>query len=61
MLFTLSGDGGAIQDHLNSLTGSRTVPRVFIAKKCIGGGSETKALKDQGKLVPMLRTAGALP
>lgn len=54
------GDGGAIQDYLRSKTGSRTVPQVFIGGKFIGGGSETKALHDQKKLVPMLKDCGAL-
>lgn len=53
-------DCDAIQDYLNSLTGARSVPRVFISGKCIGGGTETRTLKDQGKLVPMLKEAGAL-
>lgn len=53
-------DCDAIQDYLSEKTGARTVPRVFIKGKCIGGGSETRTLKDQGKLVPMLKEAGAL-
>lgn len=47
-------DGDAIQDVLKEMTGARSVPRVFIDKKCIGGGSETKALKDSGKLKAMI-------
>lgn len=56
----LADDGSAIQDYLLKLTGARSVPRVFIGGKCIGGGSETRALQDQGKLVPMLKEIGAL-
>nr|ACO15525.1 Glutaredoxin-1 [Caligus clemensi] len=32
-----------IQDYMKSLTGAKTVPRVFIGGKCIGGGSETES------------------
>lgn len=53
-------DCSAIQDYLLKLTGARSVPRVFINGKCVGGGSETRALQDQGKLVPMLKEIGAL-
>ncbi|XP_041465660.1 glutaredoxin-like [Lytechinus variegatus] len=49
-----------IQDYLLNLTGARSVPRVFIGGKCIGGGSETKALQDEGKLTKMLQDNGAL-
>ncbi|KAF4707528.1 hypothetical protein FOZ62_020147, partial [Perkinsus olseni] len=47
-------DCAAIQDYLNEITGARTVPRVFIDGKCIGGGSETAALKESGELQKML-------
>lgn len=50
----------AIQDYLLQLTGARSVPRVFINKKCIGGGSETRQLHEDNKLVPLLQAAGAL-
>ncbi|XP_787379.1 glutaredoxin-1 [Strongylocentrotus purpuratus] len=49
-----------IQDYLNKLTGARSVPRVFIGGKCIGGGSETKALQESGKLTTMLQQNGAM-
>ena len=55
-----TGACSAIQDYLLKLTGARSVPRVFIGGKCIGGGSETRALHDQGKLIPMLKECGAL-
>ena len=54
------GDGDAIQDYLLELTGERTVPRVFIKGQCIGGGSETRNLHQQNKLVPLLKDAGAI-
>ena len=53
-------DGSSIQDYLLQLTGARTVPRVFIAEKCVGGGSDVQSLHDQKKLVPMLKEAGVL-
>ncbi|XP_033118050.1 glutaredoxin-like [Anneissia japonica] len=54
------GDGDAIQDYLKSITGAKTVPRVFIKGKCIGGGSETRDLKESGELENMLRECNAL-
>lgn len=53
-------DGAAIQDALQKVTGARTVPRVFIGGKFIGGGSEVKDLQSAGKLTKMLQEAGAL-
>ena len=53
-------DGNDIQDYLLQLTGARSVPRVFIGGKCIGGGSETKGLHETGQLVPLLKSVGAL-
>jgi len=52
-------DGNELQNVFMQITGARTVPRVFIGGKCIGGGSDTQALQKQGKLVPLLREAGA--
>ncbi|KAL5005414.1 hypothetical protein ScPMuIL_018870 [Solemya velum] len=37
-------DFRTMQDILEEMTGSRTVPRVFIDGKCIGGGNETEDL-----------------
>jgi len=53
-------DGDAIQDALLKITGARSVPRVFIGGKFVGGGDDVKRLSDQGKLQPMLQAAGAL-
>ena len=36
------------------------VPRVFVGSKCIGGGSETWTLHNEGRLVPLLQQAGAV-
>ncbi|GAB5037636.1 glutaredoxin [Nannochloropsis oceanica] len=53
-------DGPAIQAALAATTGRRTVPNVFVGGKSIGGGDDTKALSDSGKLKAMLQSAGAL-
>ncbi|TRZ00715.1 hypothetical protein DNTS_005598 [Danionella cerebrum] len=47
-------DGRRLQETLAQLTGARTVPRVFINGHCIGGGSDTKQLHQQGKLLPLI-------
>ena len=49
-----------IQKYMQVLTGGRSVPRVFIGGKCIGGGDETMALHNKGKLEPLLKNVGAL-
>ncbi|XP_019958095.1 glutaredoxin 2 isoform X1 [Paralichthys olivaceus] len=48
-------DGRRLQEALAQMTGARTVPRVFINGNCIGGGSDTKHLHQQGKLVPLIK------
>ncbi|MCJ8741165.1 hypothetical protein PDJAM_G00067610 [Pangasius djambal] len=50
----------AIQDYFQSITGARTVPRVFIGEECIGGGSDVEELDRSGKLKGMLQKIGAL-
>lgn len=60
LIFYVVDDGSAIQDYLHTLTGARSVPRVFVGGKFIGGGSEVKDLQEKGKLVPILNEAGAL-
>ncbi|XP_034003375.1 glutaredoxin 2 isoform X1 [Trematomus bernacchii] len=47
-------DGRRMQEALAQMTGARTVPRVFINGNCIGGGSDTKQLHQQGKLWPLI-------
>jgi glutaredoxin 3 len=52
---TAEKDGGtAIQAYLGELTGAKTVPRVFVQGKCIGGGSETEQLYNAGVLQQLL-------
>ena len=49
-----------VQAYMQQVTGSRTVPRVFIGGECIGGGEETRAADWGGQLLGMLETARAL-
>ena len=49
---------GQVQKILKKMTGFGTVPNIFVGGKSIGGGSETKALYESGKLVPMMQSAG---
>ncbi|VDN31609.1 unnamed protein product [Gongylonema pulchrum] len=53
-------DCDQIQDVLQEVGGARTVPRVFIGGRCIGGGSETVAAQKDGTLEKMLKEAGAI-
>lgn len=60
---TMGAEGYAIRVELAALTGRSTVPNVFIAKKSVGGftdGPGVETLNKEGKLVPMLKEAGAL-
>nr|CDS32310.2 glutaredoxin 1 [Hymenolepis microstoma] len=43
-----------LMDVLEAITGRRTVPRVFVDGKCIGGYDDTKRLCDSGRLQRML-------
>ena len=53
-------DVDAIQDALAAVTGGRTVPRVFIDGKFIGGGDDTARLAQSGELKKLFITAGVL-
>lgn len=53
-------DGAELQQALEDLTGQRTVPNNFINKKHIGGNSDLQDLQRKGKLIPLLKEAGAL-
>lgn len=50
-------EGGAIQDFLQTKTGQRTVPNVFINGQHIGGNSDLQALNSKGGLQPLLAKA----
>ena len=43
-------DGQQIQDIMLQMTGARSVPRVFVNGKFVGGGDDTCALAASGKL-----------
>ncbi|EDV97617.1 GH14597 [Drosophila grimshawi] len=43
-------DGDAIQSVLGEMTGARTVPRVFINGKFVGGGTDIKRMFETGTL-----------
>jgi len=49
-----------IQDYMLQVTGGRTVPRVFIGGKFIGGGDETMSAHKNGSLEKMLRESNAV-
>ncbi|XP_062919921.1 glutaredoxin 2 [Mobula hypostoma] len=51
----LHKDGTIIQNVLEELTGVRTVPRVFVNGKCIGGATDTFLLHSKGKLMPLVQ------
>lgn len=51
-------DGNDIQAALQEISGQRTVPNIFIAKKHIGGNSDLQAKKSE--LKSLLTAAGAL-
>ncbi|XP_055330570.1 uncharacterized protein LOC129582953 isoform X2 [Paramacrobiotus metropolitanus] len=53
-----SGKAESVQDYMETLTGARSVPRVFIDGKFIGGGDDTERLDKSGKLKDILDTAG---
>lgn len=48
-------DCNEIQSVLGSMTGAKTVPRVFVNGNFIGGGSDVKKLNEEGKLAEMLK------
>jgi len=56
----LPSKGDEYQNELGKLTGARTVPRVFINGKFVGGGDDTSALHQKGDLKRLLEEAKAL-
>ncbi|CAF0843174.1 unnamed protein product [Adineta steineri] len=56
----LPSKADAYQDELGKLTGARSVPRVFIGGKFVGGGDDTSALEKRGELVKLLKQANAI-
>lgn len=53
-----SSECAAVQDALAEITGGRSVPRVFVGGKFIGGGDDTAAKAASGELVRLLQAAG---
>jgi len=59
----LGVEGYAIRVELNELTGRSSVPNIFIGGKPVGGFSDgpgVENLEKEGKLVGLLKEAGAL-
>ncbi|XP_056408378.1 glutaredoxin-1 [Hyla sarda] len=50
----------SLQDYFLKTTGERTVPRIFIGEKCIGGCSDLTQLDGSGELEKLLISIGAL-
>ena len=53
-------DGDDVQEVLRRSTGARTVPRVFIGGKSVGGSADVAALVNSGQLQSKLKEAGAI-
>ncbi|CAN0275020.1 unnamed protein product [Ectocarpus sp. 8 AP-2014] len=53
-------NGSAIQDALQSITGQRSVPNVFIGGTSIGGGDDTVRLQQSGELLTKVTAVGAV-
>ncbi|KAL4761612.1 glutaredoxin [Aspergillus foveolatus] len=51
-------DGADLQNALEEISGQRTVPNIYIAKKHIGGNSDLQGIKKD--LPALLKDAGAL-
>ncbi|RLW05829.1 hypothetical protein DV515_00005014 [Chloebia gouldiae] len=54
MELDVNTNGRQFQDVLEQMTGSRTVPRVFINGTCVGGATDTQKLHEEGKLLPLI-------
>ncbi|KAM5148840.1 glutaredoxin 2 [Mantella aurantiaca] len=48
-------NGSNLQSVLHEMTGARSVPRVFVNGTCIGGGTETRKLNQEGKLLQLVQ------
>ncbi len=53
-------NGNEYQKVLGRMTDARTVPRVFIAGECIGGGDDTERLDKNGDLEKHLKKVDAI-
>ncbi len=60
----MGAQGKALRAELAHRTGRTSVPNIFIGGEGIGGcndGPGLMTLQSEGKLVPMLKAAGAMP
>eukprot|EP01133_Synstelium_polycarpum_P002912 gene2912-3346_t len=48
-------DTAECQAALKAISGSSTVPQLYVNQKFIGGCSDATALNDKGQLVPLLK------
>ncbi|XP_068098758.1 glutaredoxin 2 isoform X1 [Hyperolius riggenbachi] len=48
-------NGSELRSALHQMTGANTVPRVFVNGTCIGGGTETRNLNQEGKLIQLVQ------
>lgn len=55
---TTVATGQDFQNFFHEVTGARTVPRVYVQGKCIGGADELEKFHAQGKLVEACKAAG---
>ncbi|CAL1144018.1 unnamed protein product [Cladocopium goreaui] len=53
-------DPAAIMDYMEKITGARTVPRLFIAGKFVGGYDDIVRMSQSGELQQRLKEADAL-
>jgi glutaredoxin len=51
-------DAAAIQEVMEDRTGARTVPRVFVGGRFLGGGDDTAAKAASGELRRLLQEQG---
>jgi len=53
------GVGDEIQAYMGELTGATSVPRVFVGRKFIGGGTDTVRMAESGELATLVQEAKA--
>lgn len=46
---------GNMQDYLKEKTGARSVPRIFIGGKSIGGNDDSERLEKSGELQKLMK------
>lgn len=53
-------DKEEVRDWFKEVSGKRSIPRVFVGGKCIGGGSDAEEMAASGELRTLAEAAGAL-